>query len=98
MEKAIKLLGGQKNGTPNTGIFEIWNLLRNIALIVVSFCSIAFALGNYVGNAKDLPERIDKIENRMTISETKDGEVLAALGDLRADIRELRACILRGDR
>jgi len=77
-------------------VFEIYHLIRNITLIAISFGSIMFAVGNYFGNAKDLPDRVIALEKKASLSEAKNDEIIDSLHSIRVDIRELRSYIVGG--
>lgn len=95
MEKVIKLLGGSPNGTPKTGVFDIWELLRNIVFIVAALASLSFAAGTYFGNAKDIPARVDTLERKCEVSESRQDAILQKIDALGVDVREIRTVVMR---
>jgi hypothetical protein len=99
MEKVIKLLGGKKNGTDHTGVFDIPTLLKNLLTALLLFGSLSFTAGQYFGSAKDLPFRVETVERKQDRVEAKLEAILNNQAAAASDIRELRACIMdRGSR
>jgi hypothetical protein len=94
MEKVIKLLGGRKNGSDHTGIFDVPTLLKNLLTALLLFGSISFTAGQYFGNAKDLPARVATIERKVDRSEAQQEAILTELRALGVDMRELRSCLM----
>ena len=98
MEKVIKLLGGRKNGTDHTGVFDIPSLLKTLIMAMLTFGSIAFTAGSYLGSAKDLPARVETIERKQDRSETRQEAILTELRSLGQDVREMRTVMMRGNK
>lgn len=94
MEKVINFLGGKKNGSDRTGVFDVPALLRTLVTAMLTFGSLAFAAGSYFGGAKDLPARLEVVERKQDRVEEKLEAILANQTMAAADIRELRACML----
>lgn len=99
MEKVINFLGGKKNGSDRTGVFDVPALLRTLTTALLAFGSIAFAAGNYFGTAKEVPARLEVVERKQDRVEEKLEAILANQTAAAADIRELRACVMgRGNK
>ena len=94
MEKVIKLLGGKKNGTDHTGVFDVPTLLKNLLAALLAFGSLTFTAGSYFSTAKDLPERVEAIERKQDRAEARQEAILTELRSLGTDVRELRACMM----
>lgn len=94
MEKVIKLLGGKKNGTDHTGVFDIPSLLKTLVMALLTFGSVAFSAGAYFGSAKDMPVRMDTMERKQDRVEANIEAILANQAAMAADIRELRSVMM----
>lgn len=94
MDKVINLLGGKKNGSDRTGIFDVPTLLKNLIAALVAFGSLTFTAGAYFSNSKDVPGRVSAVERRQDRMEPTLEAILANQSAMAADIRELRAAML----
>lgn len=94
MDKVINLLGGKKNGSDRTGIFDVPTLLKNLIAALVAFGSLTFTAGAYFSNSKDVPVRVSAVERRQDRMEPTLEAILANQSAMAADIRELRAAML----
>ena len=94
MDKVINLLGGKKNGSERTGVFDMPTLLKNLIAALMVFGSLAFTAGAYLSSAKDLPARVATIERQQDRSMAQQEAILTELRALGVDVRELRACML----
>ena len=98
MDLLIKLMGGKKNGTDRTAVFDMPTLMKNITLAMLTALSLAFTAGNYFSATKDLPVRMDTVERKQDRVDAKLEAILSNQAAAAADIRELRACMLGRDR
>lgn len=94
MEKVINLLGGKKNGSDRTGVFDVPVLLRNLLTALMTFGSLAFAAGSYIGAAKDVPARLEVVERKQDRVEAQLDAILQKLDSTGADVRELRTVMM----
>lgn len=89
MEKAARFLGIDK------GLQEA---VKNVVMLLLAFGSIMFTAGTFFGNAKDVPERVSKIERRQDIAESELRVQLQRISEKldaqSSDIKELRSCML----
>lgn len=96
MRKIINFLGGKENGSDKTGIFDVPSLLKMLLMVMITFGSIAFTAGAYLGSAKDLPARVENVERKQDRVEARLDAILQKLDSQGSDIRELRACMMGG--
>lgn len=92
MEKAAKFLGIDK------GIGEA---VKNVLLLLATAISLSFTVGTQFGKAKDIPVRLEAVENnqiqterRLDRFESKVDAMLAGQQATRDDVRELRTFIM----
>lgn len=95
MEKVIQFLGGRKNDSDRTGVFDMPELLKTLLMALLTFGSLTFTAGTYFGNAKDLPDRVMAIERKVDKNDTQHDAILSELHTLSTDMRELRNYMLR---
>lgn len=94
MEKVINFLGGKKNGSDRTGVFDVPSLLKMLIMAMLTFGSLAFTAGAYLASAKNLPDRVEAIERKQDRSEERQDAILQKLDALGTDVRELRSCMM----
>lgn len=96
MEKVINFLGGKKNGSDRTGVFDVPSLLKTMVMALLTFGSLAFTAGAYFSSAKDVPARVEIIERKQDRAEAQQDAILQELRSLGQDVREMRAVMMRG--